>query len=118
MEYLDDYYAVAAKSFEHDNSLWAKGGSKEYAEITERSKAWIRKRCNYIYNYLSYQLGYAEKDYLKPDVPDAIDIVRSDTPLAKPSTGVYDLWGRRVGDTLDGLPSGIYIQNGRKVVKR
>ena len=118
MEYLDDYYAVAAKSFEHDNSLWAKGGSKEYAEITERSKAWIRKRCNYIYNYLSYQLGYAEKDYLKPDVPDAIDIVRSDTPVAKPSTGVYDLWGRRVGDTLDGLPSGIYIQNGRKVVKR
>lgn len=63
-------------------------------------------------------MGYAEKDYLKPDVPDAIDIVRSDTPVAKPSTGVYDLWGRRVGDTLDGLPSGIYIQNGRKVVKR
>lgn len=117
LEYLDDYYAVARNSFEHDNTMWSSGGSDAYADITQRSKRWLRKRAEYIYDYLSNTLGYADKGYLKPDVPDAIDIVRTDrTP--SPMQGVYDLTGRRVGDSLDHLPSGIYIQGGRKVMKR
>ncbi len=117
LEYLDDYYAVAEKSFEHDNTEWSSGGSSEYAAITQRSKEWLRKRANYVYDYLSNTLGYAQKGYLEPDVPDAIDIV-STGHEAKPAPGVYDLWGRRVGDSLDGLPAGIYVQDGRKVIKR
>ena len=32
-------------------------------------------------------------------------------------TGVYDLTGRKVADSLQGLKSGIYIVNGKKVIK-
>ena len=32
--------------------------------------------------------------------------------------GVYNLQGQRVGNTTEGLPSGIYIVNGRKHVVR
>ena len=97
--------------------MWSCGGSAAYADITKQSKEWLRKRAEYVYDYLSNTLGYADKGYLEPDIPDAIDIVRHE-PAAKPVQGVYDLTGRRVGDTLDHLPSGIYIQNGRKVMKK
>lgn len=117
LEYLDDYYALAKKSFEHDNTMWSCGGSAAYADITKQSKEWLRKRAEYVYDYLSNTLGYADKGYLEPDIPDAIDIVRHE-PATKSVQGVYDLTGRRVGDTLDHLPSGIYIQNGRKVMKK
>ena len=30
--------------------------------------------------------------------------------------GVYDLQGRRVADTLEGLPRGIYLVGGQKVM--
>lgn len=117
MEYLDDYYAVAAKSFDHDNTMWASGGSDDYAAITKRSQTWLRKRARYVLDYLSNTLGYADKGYLEPDAPDAIDLVHSGS-TAQPMPGVYDLWGRRVGETLDHLPAGIYIQSGHKVIKR
>lgn len=68
-------------------------------------------------DYLSNTLGYADKGYLEPDAPDAIDLVHSGS-TAQPMPGVYDLWGRRVGETLDHLPAGIYIQSGHKVIKR
>ena len=37
--------------------------------------------------------------------------------LEKPSTqqGVYDMSGRRVSNTLEGLPRGLYIVNGKKM---
>ena len=34
------------------------------------------------------------------------------------NNGVYNLQGQRVGNTTEGLPSGIYIVNGRKFVVR
>ena len=34
------------------------------------------------------------------------------------NNGVYNLQGQRVGNTTEGLPSGIYIVNGRKHVVR
>ncbi|MGN1255835.1 MAG: hypothetical protein ACI4UA_01580, partial [Bacteroidaceae bacterium] len=117
LEYLDDYYAVVANSFEHDNDRWQNGGSSSYAAITKRSKEWLRKRSDYVYNYLSNTLGYADKGYLLPDEPDGVDIVHSGIPQMS-VMGIYDLSGRRVGSSLDNLPAGIYIQNGRKIVKR
>lgn len=117
LEYLDDYYAVAANSFEHDNERWQNGGSSSYAAITKRSKEWLRKRSNYVYDYLSNTLGYADKGYLLPDEPDGVDIVYSGSPQMS-VMGIYDLSGRRVGESLENLPAGIYIQNGKKIVKR
>ena len=49
-------------------------------------------------------------------VPDAIGTVATDTPSR--ARGVYTLSGVRVADSLDSsLPRGIYIVNGKKVVK-
>jgi hypothetical protein len=42
--------------------------------------------------------------------------VISDGMPAK-STGVYSLDGRYMGNTLEGLPHGVYITNGKKVVR-
>ena len=37
---------------------------------------------------------------------------------ATPKRGVYNLMGQRLGDTLDGLPSGLYIVDGvKRIVK-
>lgn len=49
-------------------------------------------------------------------VPDAIGTVATDAPIR--ARGVYTLSGVRVADSLDSsLPRGIYIVNGKKVVK-
>ena len=37
--------------------------------------------------------------------------------VAAKSTGVYSLDGRYMGNTLEGLPHGVYITNGKKVVR-
>ncbi len=50
-----------------------------------------------------------------PEIPDEVSVKTIDT--AMPATGVYDLSGRRVADTLRPdrpLPKGIYIVNGAK----
>ena len=44
-----------------------------------------------------------------PDALEAMGITTTDN-------GVYNLGGQRVADTLTGLPKGIYIMNGNKVV--
>ena len=49
-------------------------------------------------------------------IPSAIREVRSET-AAKQSHRVYNLNGTPMGNNLDALPHGIYIVDGRKVVK-
>ena len=54
-----------------------------------------------------------------PDVVTSIsDIVESGTERMPVNNGVYDLQGRRLADTLEGLPRGIYIVGGKKVMVR
>jgi hypothetical protein len=50
------------------------------------------------------------------DVPSAID--RHDVVPVNPNavTAVYDLSGRKVGTSLDNLPKGMYIVNGKKLL--
>ncbi|MBP5629553.1 MAG: CotH kinase family protein [Bacteroidaceae bacterium] len=67
LDYCDDYYNFAAPSFTHDNTRWRHGDAKTYATVTTSSKNWLRKRAEYIYNFLSNTLGYADKDYLTPN---------------------------------------------------
>jgi hypothetical protein len=54
------------------------------------------------------------------DVPTAIDNIYTDntTVSGAADSGVYNLQGQRVGNTLEGLSRGVYIVNGRKIVIR
>lgn len=52
-----------------------------------------------------------------PANPTAVDRIKNDSN--KPdSSPYYDLFGRNVGKDYETLPAGIYIQNGKKYVKR
>jgi GH35 family endo-1,4-beta-xylanase len=51
-----------------------------------------------------------------PKVPTGIDYIKDDTNNQNPSP-IYDMYGRYVGKSFDPLPSGIYIQNGKKYMK-
>jgi hypothetical protein len=55
-----------------------------------------------------------------PDIPTDIDTLLAGEPTEgiPTDTAVYDLQGRRIADTLEGLPRGIYIVGGRKVLKK
>ena len=122
IEYCTDYYEVVSKSFEHDNTIWGGGGSSAYKTITNNSIAWLKKRAQYVYDYLSNTLGYADKDYLLPDEPetpeepDVIEDIASGRTAAP--QGIFDMQGRRIECDFQSLPRGIYIVNGRKVLKR
>lgn len=52
--------------------------------------------------------------------PTGIDGIMADAGTPAPVEGVYTLGGTRLrqGTSLDGLPRGIYVVNGRKVVKK
>ncbi len=67
IEYCDDYYEYVAPSFNHDHTKWGAGDASTYQNVTSNSKTWLRERANYIYDYLSNQLGYAGTDYLEDD---------------------------------------------------
>lgn len=116
IEYCDDYNKLIAKSVDHDHSKWSRGGSSSYNSITKNSKSWLTKRVNYVYNYISNTLGYADMDYLEPEPEETgIAVV---THHAEPKIqGIYDLQGRKMSSDFNQLPSGIYIVNGKKVKK-
>ncbi|GEM_PF-614197 len=78
LEYCDDYYQYAAPSFTHDNSKWGRGDAWDYAWVTENAKEWLAARCNYIYSYLSNELGYAQKGYLEEEEKPTIGDVNED----------------------------------------
>ena len=46
LEYVDDYYAYARPSLEHNYSLWGDGSN--YGDQTEKYKDWLTKRANYV----------------------------------------------------------------------
>ena len=65
LEFCQDYYDYASESFTHDNTLWGKGDATAYASVTERGINWLRNRANYIYDYMTNTLGYADKNYIE-----------------------------------------------------
>lgn len=48
LEYVDDYYAYARPSLEHNAEQWGDGYG--YAALSEQCKSWLRQRLAYIYN--------------------------------------------------------------------
>lgn len=75
IDYCDDYYKFAAKSFTHDNTKWGHGDANTYATITKNAKSWLRTRANYILDYMTNTLDYGSKNYLEPMMtPDLGDV--------------------------------------------
>lgn len=120
LEYIEDYYNVVKYSYEHDNQKRKLGGLVAYNEHLQNAKKWLANRAKYVYNHLSNDLGYKDKDYLIVDDPDdeptEIEMMRQENRSF--ATGVYDLFGRRLSSDINSLPKGFYVIEGRKVVKR
>ncbi len=57
-------------------------------------------------------------DKLNDEVVTGVDEVLPSEPVAAGRTGVYTLSGQYVGRTIQGLPAGLYIVDGRKVAVR
>ena len=55
-------------------------------------------------------------DVLPDETITSIDEVWTDESVTAGRTGVYTLSGQYVGKTIEGLPAGIYIVDGKKVV--
>ena len=63
-------------------------------------------------------LGIRLVDSKNNTVDTSIQNLENLEPRNLDNTPVYDLSGRKVGDSLDNLPKGIYIRGGKKIVKR
>ena len=51
MEYIDDYTEFASLSIQHNNDAdVSEKNSTDYKDLAERSKDWLTRRANYIYN--------------------------------------------------------------------
>ena len=67
MEYIDDYTEFASLSIQHNNdAAVSEKNSTDYEDLAERSKDWLTRRANYIYNSMQ-----------SDDTPDQEDITTS-----------------------------------------
>ncbi|MBQ0033964.1 MAG: hypothetical protein KBS77_01580, partial [Bacteroidales bacterium] len=82
-DYADDYFAVVKRSFQHDSNKWSSGGESHYQQATTRCKSWLSRRTSFVWNQLTYSLGYGDKDYL--DGPPQEDHTGIDLPSAEPA---------------------------------
>lgn len=78
VEFCQDYYDYAAESFTHDNTVWSSGDATSYATVTDRAKTWLKQRAEYILNYMSNTLGYADNNYLEQPQGDVVGDVNGD----------------------------------------
>jgi hypothetical protein len=115
-DFCDEYYAYAQPSFTHNYNYWGDGAN--YGPVTDNAKTWLRQRAEYIYSRLTpYDLtndieGITEEQ-----------IIASPNNISQPQgIDVYDLRGVRLrhnastANWREGLPRGLYIVNGRKVL--
>lgn len=65
-----------------------------------------------LYDIQETEDGWVSFKFIDPSIVDAIHDIAA--PKAAPQ-GVYSIDGRRVGDSLQGLPKGLYITGGKKV---
>ena len=132
LDYIDDYYQFASTSFTHNATLWS--DRSNYATLSNQAKTWLRRRTVHIFSKLTpYNLTADELDeptMWQPSVASADD---DPTGMYSSPTGekpyeerwrgaVYTLQGvclKRDAsfDTWrEGLPRGIYIVNGHRVL--
>ncbi len=129
IDYVRHYYQFAAPSFAHNSALWGDGA--QYATLLDRAASWLQRRATYIFSQLTpYELTDDELSLpirWKPSLPSADEVPctsvssREDT-FAHTRFSVYSLQGiclkpSATFDTWrDGLPRGIYIVNGKRVL--
>ncbi len=66
LEYIDDYIEFAMPSIKHNNDADVNEKSyHDYTQVAERSKEWITKRANYIFN--SLEAFDISPDIIEPD---------------------------------------------------
>ena len=70
----------------------------------------------YDQNKLDVTMANPTTGYFTKKDPSGIDAATVDTPAAR--RGIYTLNGVRLNTSPDNLPAGIYVIDGRKVVKR
>lgn len=109
-DYADDYFAVVRRSFQHDNSKWSSGGENHYQQATSRCKSWLSRRTSYVWNQLTYSLGYGEKDYLDGLQPE--DHTGIDLPSAEPANARKVLIDGHIYIEKDGQ---LYTTTGQRV---
>lgn len=63
IDFCQDYYDYAAPSLDHNYTLWGGGNASAYATVTSNAKTWLKRRADYIYNYLGTTLGYEALGY-------------------------------------------------------
>lgn len=107
LDFIDDYFAYARPSFEHNATQWG-GEGYGYASVANRMRLWIEDRANYVYDRLTpYDLDDDDEngiENLAAEGPDH-DFGR---------VNVYNLGGllllRNVEMTsLANLPKGVYV---------
>ena len=118
LDFIDDYYAFARSSFEHNAIQWG-GEGYAYADVASRMKAWVESRANHVYEQL------APYDLTEPDEHDGIlDLAAEGTVADFGLVSVYDTGGRLLARNVDIsslgniLPQGIYVVMNSKGISR
>ena len=104
------------------------GSNEELEQVIEYDIADVQQRDVYIHCY-PYEEGtetisYTFSDGINPEITLTVEFVYQATALEQThcnptAKGIYTVLGQRVAATsIDELPKGIYIVNGKKVVKQ
>ncbi len=118
IDYCDEYYEFAKQSFWHNetNETTEQDGG-DYALITEHSKNWLAQRAEFVFANLTPYEVVEEED----DDDDDDDVEESIAPYPESRRGnsdtIYDLSGRAVGEQEFLHRRGVFIINGRKVLR-
>ena len=104
------------------------GSNEELEQVIEYDIAEVQQRDVYIHCY-PYEEGtetisYSFSDGINPEITLTVEFIYQATALKQThcnptAKGIYTVLGQRVAATsIDELPKGIYIVNGKKVVKQ
>lgn len=128
IDYVQDYYDYAALSLEHNSySVVEEQDDTDYATLARQAASWFRGRADFVYSSLTpYDIAQEpEPEEMTPwiiDTEDCLPIVRHD--IAKRDY-LYSISGQMVNSAPSAhkqerkkYPKGIYIYNGKKILKR
>ncbi len=108
LDFIDDYYAYARPSFEHNAEQW--GDGVDYARVAGRMKNWIQERAHYVYERLT------PYDLTEPDETDGIKSLAAEGRTETfDRVSVYSPGGHLLARSVDIsslkniLPKGIYV---------
>lgn len=97
----------------HVNFGWG-GNSNGYYALYNDS---IYNNVDINHQWTNYYFAKEQRNLVFLVKPNQTSDINSQTAYAKPSDeSVYNLQGRKVGNSLEGLPKGVYIQNKKKYI--